>query len=125
MLDSRTITVTTAGSAGSATGTATISGVSGQVVAAGIAYSGEPITTDVTVTFVAEGGTETAILTRTDSNTNLPVANLANDAIDSAGAAEAANPVGPYVVGDLRIDVAGGDAAGTVPVTLIVDRGSL
>lgn len=124
-LDSRTITITTSGDAGTATGSATISNVVGQVVAAGVAYSSEPATTDVVITFIGEGGTETPILTLTNSNTDVPVTNLASDAIDAAGAAEEANPVGPYVHGDIRINITGGDDAGTVTVTLIVANDSL
>lgn len=121
MIDSRTITVTTTGSAGSATGSATIPAVFGQVVAAGVNYTGQPATVDVTVTFVGEHGVETDILTITSANTDIPIQNLANDAIDNAGAAETALPVGPYVGGDIRIDVAQGDPAGTVAVSLLVD----
>lgn len=117
MIKSFTLTATSVGSNGSATGEATSENVvNGFLVALSVDYTGEPATTDLTITQVLPALT---ILTMTDTATDaikaprLSCVTTANVAItDSNGYV----PLCGYV----KIAIAQGDNNGTVAVTFYV-----
>lgn len=122
-------TVTTTGSNGSATGSATSTQViNGLLVAVYVDYTTQPSTTDVTIATLGKGPAPAqTLLTVTDSNTDAwyyPRAALHS----TAGAALLYASGGTAVTGYLPIDdhvtvsVAQGDSAKTVDVYLLVER---
>lgn len=117
MIRKTTTTVTTSGSAGSASGSGSLGvpteGGSARVVAIRLSYTGEPATTDVTITDGLTGG---AIVTVSNSSTAATVYPSAASA-KADGTASTLTEVSPICTGKLNIAVAQGDNAGTVTVT--------
>jgi hypothetical protein len=116
--------VDTAGLAGSATGTAKIGvpGFSGpaRLVALGVAYhAAAPATTDVVVSATAP--IAKTLLTLTDRNTDLPLAQVTEASIDGAGA-DRADYRRPIVAGEIEVTVAQCDPLdGAVTVEAVVE----
>lgn len=112
------VTVTTSGSAGSATGSAKTKPISGKVLAVHLDYTSEPATTDVTVA-TAHAPVAT-ILTITDGNTDgwfYPRALLD----DTAGADLTAIYDAIPIDDEITVSVAQADNAGTVAATILVE----
>lgn len=117
MIHSYKISVTVAGSAGSATGTGTSTRpVNGRLLAVYIGYTSQPATADVTITSTAP---TQSLLTRSNSGTDgwfYPRALLQDTAAANLTAVYDAMPIDAYV----SVSVAQGDA-GSVDVTLLVE----
>lgn len=121
MLRRRSLTLTAAGEAGSATasGSLSLDGLK-RVVAVGLDYTGLPATTDVTI--VAAGPLATGVLTRISTVTDAvfyPVVPASKAADGSASALTEVSPVAER----LTVTLAQGDPAGTLTVTVVTDEG--
>lgn len=118
------IRVTTTGSAGSATGSATSElVVTGYLETIKTTYSGVPSTTDVTITEAS--GLQRTLLTLTNSNTN-SVDNPRYLIQDNAGADVAANYTKIWIDGKITVSVAQADAVtdGVVVRIQLSERGT-
>lgn len=117
MIRTYSVSVTVAGSAGSATGSGdTGRPVNGKVVGVYVDYTSQPATTDTTIT----DGQSQAILTLTNNNTDgwyYP----RTQTDDTAGSAISAQYDFLYVDDYVTVAIAQGDA-GSVAVTLLVDE---
>lgn len=114
------IVVDVAGSAGSATGSATSSkNVNGRVMAVHVDYTSQPATTDVTVTSSSPAQT---ILTLTNNNTD--ALDYPRRLVQGADGADLTAVYDDFVVaGSLTASVAQGDPlVGGVVVTVYVER---
>lgn len=110
MIRKRRIPVTTTGSAGSATGAATLSlGRAGILRAIAIDYNASaPATTDVVIK--ADSTSGATLFTRADSSTDLAATAVTTDALDEAGAAVVNPGTGYPFSSGLRVEVAQSDA---------------
>lgn len=109
--------VTTTGSAGSATGSQTLAVPSGRVRAVAVDYhASAPATTDLTLKAdgLADGSTGNALLTVTNTNTDIPVRALGSpNAVDEGRAVTAATDAtdgGGFVKHNLTVSIAQADA---------------
>ena len=112
-----TVKVTTTGGAGVAVGSAE-SGVPGgiaRLLSYSIKYTSQPVTTDVTLTAEETSGVTKTLATISNANTDLAQRQPLEAAVDNLGVdvANTENPnlVSPIVTGNLKVDVAQGDAA--------------
>lgn len=112
----RGVTLTLAGTNGSATASETIEVPLGRLVAVAADFAAQPATLDTTI--AAAGPPATTYLTIANSNTDFGWTDLFRDGIDAAGAAETAFPQHPPVLnGSMTISAAGGNAG---PMTVWV-----
>lgn len=123
MIRKETLRVTTTGSAGSASGSATTpSAITGEILGVLLNYTSQPATTDVTLATAGEGGGPAlTLLTVANANTDGYFAPRAKP-VDNANVA-ITNAHVPFVVSDkITIDVAQGDAvANALTVTIFYD----
>lgn len=112
------VTVTVAGSAGSATGSATTRPVTGLLLGVYVDYVTQPATTDVTIATAGSTAPALTLLTLADKNTDgwfFPRRAIH----DTAGAAQTQYDIAP-VADAITVSVAQGDP-GSVVVTLMYE----
>jgi hypothetical protein len=122
MFTTRVATITAAGSAGSATGTAAIGVPPCLLAGLGITFeAGTPGTVDVEIVNVL-GGQERQIWSRSNDNSDLPLTIPSEDISDNTGSD--LDVPGPDIVsGTLVINVTGSNAGKQVIVTMLLKVG--
>ncbi|MDX2078562.1 MAG: hypothetical protein SFZ02_19175 [bacterium] len=118
-IDHIQIKVTTAGSAGSAVGSASSSALNGKLLAVHVDYTSQPATTDVTIT---ANSPSMPILTLTNANTDAwKYPRQLMDGITGSALTGVYEPLPIY--GAVTVAVAQGDAVTDgVVVTLVIER---
>lgn len=111
------VSVTVAGSAGSATGTASTQILNGKLLAVHVDYVSQPATTDVTIT---ANSPSMSVLTLTNANTD--VWKYPRQLLDGVTGSALTGVYEPLpIFGAVSVSVAQGDP-GSVVVTLVLER---